>query len=336
MKKTFLLIAASAMIFAGCGQKEVKTEEVRTENVKVQKLEPQEINRNVEYSVTLEGYEEINISPSVQGTIEHIYVEPGAKVSAGTLLVRMDQTQLNSAKVQKNILAVELARAEALLKAGNIAQSVYDQLKAQYDVAVEQEAFLYRNTFVKSPISGVIAAKNYEKGEMYSPARPIFKVSQISMLKAFINIPESYFPQIKKGMSLDILSDIYPQEVFSGKIEIVYPTIDPLTHTFTVKVIIPNGAQKLRPGMFARTTLSLGRVNAIVVPYQAVLKQQGSNQRYVFVHRNGEAKRIAVTLGQRFDDKTEIVSDEIKQGDELVVVGQARLVDEVKLNVLQD
>ena len=332
MKKT-LLLAATAIIFVGCGQKETKTEEVKVENVKVQKLETQEINRNVEYSVTLEGYEEVNISPSVQGTIEQIYVEPGAKVSAGTLLARIDQTQLNSAKVQKNTLAVELARAEALLQSGNIAQSVYDQLKAQYDVAVEQEAFLQKNTFVKSPISGVIATKNYENGEMYSPARPILKVSQISVLKAFINIPESYFPQIKEGMSIDVLSDIYPTETFKGKIEIKYPTIDVSTHTFTVKVSIPNSAQKLRPGMFARTTLSLGKVDAIVVPYQAVLKQQGSNERYVFVNRGGESKRISVILGQRFDDMTEIISNEIQKTDELVVVGQARLVDGVKLNV---
>jgi len=336
MKKSFFLIAASALIFAGCGKKEAKTQEVKTENVKVQTLEPQEINRNVEYSTTLEGYEEVNISPSVQGTIERIYVEPGTKVAQGQLIVRVDQTQLNAAKVQRNALAVELARTEALLKSGNIAQSVYDQLKAQYDVSVEQEAFLQRNTFVKSPISGVVASKNYEKGEMYSPAKPIFKISQLSTLKAYINIPESYFPQIKQGMPLEVTSDIYPTETFKGKIEIVYPTIDASTHTFTAKVVIPNANQKLRPGMFARTILSLGKVNAKVVPYQAVLKQQGSNERYVFVNRDGKAKRITVLLGQRFDDNTEIISDEIKQGDQLIVVGQARLVDGVKLNIIND
>ena len=333
MKRTLLLFAASALIFAGCGKKEAKTEEVKTENVKVQSLEPQEIMRNVDYSATLEGYEEINISPSVQGTIERIYVEPGAKVAQGQLIVRIDQTQLNSAKVQKNTLAVELARTEALLKSGNIAQSVYDQLKAQYDMAAEQEAFLQKNTFVKSPISGVVAAKNYENGEMYSPAKSILKISQISVLKAFINIPESYFPQIKQGMALDIFSDIYQGETFKGKIEIVYPTIEPSTHTFTAKVVIQNANQKLRPGMFVRTTLALGKVNAIVVPYQAVLKQQGSNERYVFVARDGSAKRIAVTLGQRFDDKTEIVSTELQPDDKLIVVGQARLVDGVKINI---
>ena len=235
--------------------------------------------------------------------------------------------------MQINTLGVELARTEALLKSGNIAQSVYDQLKSQYDVAVENKAFLEKNTFVKAPFAGVIAAKNYENGEMYSPQLPILKLSQISRLKAYINIPESYFPVVKKGMSLEIVSDIYPKETFNGKIEIIYPTIDPSTHTFTVKLDIPNGSQKLRPGMFARTTLTLGKVDAIVVPYQAVLKQQGANDRYVFVNRNGEAKRVAVTLGQRFDDQTEIISSEIREGDELVVVGQARLVEGAKINI---
>ena len=333
MKKSFLLIAAAALIFAGCGQKEAKTAEVRVENVKVQKLEPQEVNRTAEYSTTLAGYEEVNISPSVQGTIERICVEPGAKVSAGQLLVIIDQTQLNSAKIQKSTLATDLARSEALLKSGNIAQSVYDQIKAQYDVAAEQEKFLQKNTFVKAPISGVIAAKNYEAGEMYSPAMPILKITQLPVLKAYINIPESYFPIVKEGMHLDILCDIYPDGVFNGKIEIKYPTIDPVTHTFTAKVVITNTNQQLRPGMFVRTALVLGKVKTMLVPYQAVLKQQGSNDRFVFINDNGKAKRVAVTLGDRFDDQTEIISKEIKEGDEVVVVGQSRLVDEVKLNV---
>ncbi|MDR2653446.1 MAG: efflux RND transporter periplasmic adaptor subunit [Prevotellaceae bacterium] len=335
MKKTSILVLGLTLVFASCGNKETKTNEVKSENVKVQKLEQEEITRNVEYSTTLQGYEEINISPSLQGNIEHIYVEPNTKVIAGTLLVRMDQTQLNVVKVQKNTLGVELARMEALLKSGNIAQSVYDQMKSQYDAAVENEQYLEKNTFVKSPISGVVASKNYEDGEMYSPAKPIMQIVQLSVLKAYINIPESYFPQIKQGLPLEIVSDIYPKEIFKGKIEIVYPTVDPTTHTFTAKVVIPNGTQKLRPGMFVRTMLPLGKAKAIIAPYQAVLKQQGSNERYIFINDNGNAKRIAVTLGQRFDDKIEIISSEIKEGDKLVVVGQARLVGGAKLNIIE-
>lgn len=335
MKKSFLLIMASALMLTSCGggsdtQKDVKE---KVENVEVMKLTPRTIDRDVAYSTTLEGYEQVNISPSIQGAIGRIHVEPGARVAAGQILVTLDQTQLNASKLQFNNLAVELARSEALLKAGNLAQRVYDQQKAQYDVAAENIAFLQKNTFVRAPFSGVVTAKNYEDGEMYSPAKPILQLAQISRLRAYINIPESYFPQIKPNMPLEIKSDIYPDKVFKGKIEIVYPTIDPSTHTFTVKLDIPNPSQQLRPGMFAHTTLSLGKVEAIVVPYQAVLKQQGANDRYVFVKRGDTAHRIGVTLGQRFDDMTEIISPELKSDDELIVVGQSRLVDGVKVQI---
>jgi len=70
-----------------------------------------------------------------------------------------------------------------------------------------------------------------------------------------------------------------------------------------------------------------------VVPALAVLKLQGANDRYVFLNKNGKAKRVGVTLGRRFEDQGEIISDEIKEGDELVVVGQSRLVDGSPLSI---
>ena len=88
--------------------------------------------------------------------------------------------------------------------------------------------------------------------------------------------------------------------------------------------------------MYAKTTLSLGQVKAIMVPYQAVLKLQGSNDRYVFVNENGAARRVTVKLGQRFDDQIEIISDELQEGMELIVVGQARLVDGVALEIVSE
>jgi RND family efflux transporter MFP subunit len=134
-------------------------------------------------------------------------------------------------------------------------------------------------------------------------------------------------------MPLTITSDIYPDKSFNAEIEIVYPTIDPSTHTNRIQVKIPNGNETLRPGMYANVSVSFGQVQTMIVPYQAVLKLQGANERYVFLNEGGKAKRVTVTLGQRFDDQTEIISDQIKAGVEIVVVGQARLIDGEKLNI---
>ena len=81
--------------------------------------------------------------------------------------------------------------------------------------------------------------------------------------------------------------------------------------------------------------LELEKVEAFVVPALAVLKLQGSNERYLFLEENGRARRITVEPGERFDEMVEIVSDEIQPGDNLIVAGQARLLDGVAVNVAE-
>ena len=247
----------------------------------------------------------------------------------------MDQNQYNTTKLTYTNLTIEMQRMKALRESGSISQQMYDQTELSYNQTKETLDFLEQNTFVKAPFQGVISAKNYEDGELYS-GQPILVLTQINKLKSLINIPETYFPMVKKGMDLTLTTEIYPGREFPASIEVVYPTIDAASHTFQAKLRIPNAQEVLRPGMYAKTTLSLGQVKAIMVPYQAVLKLQGSNDRYVFVNENGTAKRVAVTLGQRFDDQIEIISDELQEGMELIVVGQARLVDGVALEIVSE
>ncbi len=343
MNKTIKLAAVALAIVSlvACGgkkdEKAASTTKKEVEKVQIQELKSQRIAKQLELSTTLEGYETMNISPSITGHIEHIYVQVGSRVAKGAMLVRMDQTQLNTTRINLASTKTELDRVTALKASGSISEQVYDQTKAAYDQLVESERFQSENTFVKAQFAGVISAKNYEDGEMYTGA-PILQLCQISRLKAIINIPESYFPLVKQGMKVQVYSDIYPDKVFPATIEIVYPTIDPSTHTFQAKLNIPNSGEKIRPGMYVRTTLALGEIDAIVVPYQSVLKLTGSNDRYVFVEEDGIARRVAVTLGQRFDDKIEILPvtpGELKEGDHLVVTGQARLVDGSKLEVVE-
>ena len=321
----------SALLFAGCKEEEEKTEE-RIEPVKVQTLELRSFERITNLSVVLQGYETQNVAPSVTGIIKKIYVEESSRVKKGDMLVMMDEMQYNTAKLTFANLGVELARTEALLKTGSATKQAYDNLKTQYDQTKENLQFLQENTYVRANFSGVVSAKNYENGELYS-GQPILTITQIGTLKAEVNVPEGYFPQVKEGMKLDILSDIYPNVKFPATVEKVFPTVDASSHTFTIKVKIPNASEKLRPGMYTQASLRLGIDSAIVVPYQAVLKLQGSNERYVFLNNNGVAKRVSVRMGQRFDDEVELISSEIKVGDELVVEGEARLVDGSKLEI---
>jgi RND family efflux transporter MFP subunit len=136
-------------------------------------------------------------------------------------------------------------------------------------------------------------------------------------------------------MKLTLATEIYPGQTFPATVEVVYPTIDPSSHTFQCKIVIPNSRNLLRPGMYVTTTIGLGKANALIIPYQAVEKLVGANDRYVFVVEDGRAKRVAVTLGQRFDQDIEIIAPEIVPGVEVVTTGQHKLVDGVKVNVVK-
>ena len=333
MKKIVLLMAA-AVCLIGCGKKDAQAtqEAERVEVVSTMILENHEIERVINISTNLQSYLTQNVSPSLQGKIEHIFVEVGDRVKEGDMLVRMDQNQYLTSKIQLANLEVEIGRLEALLETGSVSQQAYDQTKVAYDQLKQNLSFLEQNTYVKAPFSGVVAAKTYEDGELYT-GQPIVVLNQVKKLKALIAVPESYYPLIKEGMELTVKSDIYPDEEFPATIEIVYPTIDASSHTFQCKIVVPNADEKLRPGMYVTTTLGLGKENTIVVPYQSVEKLIGSNDRYVFINENGYAKRVSVKLGQRFDENIEIIAPEIQPGVEYIHVGQNKLVDGVKIEV---
>ena len=335
MMKRIFIYTLAALALTACGKTTTTEQAERVEQVRTTVLHEQEIEREISVSGNLQGYLTINVAPSLTGKIEHIFCEVGDNVAKGQSLVTMDQTQYKTTKISLANLETEKNRIEMLLRTGSATQQQYDQIQTQYNSTKEQLEFLQVNTYCKAPFAGTILAKNYEDGELYG-GQPIMVLSQIDKLKALIAIPESYFPKFKQGMKLTLTSEIYPDQVFPATVEVVYPSIDASSHTFQVKIVIPNAKRLLRPGMYVTTTIGLGKVKTIVAPYQAVEKLVGANDRYVFVNENGRAKRVAVELGQRFDQQIEIISPEIVDGVEMVTVGQHKLVDGVKLNVVTD
>ena len=334
MKKIVLMMAA-AVCLIGCGKKDAQATQQEAERVEVvscMTLQDQEIERVFTVSTNLQGYLTQNVAPSLTGKIEHIYVEVGDEVKAGDMLVRMDQNQYLTSKIQLANLEIEMGRLEALLETGSVSQQTYDQTKVGYDQLKQNLSFLETNTYVKAPFDGVISAKTYEDGELYG-GQPIVVLTQVKKLKALIAVPEKYYPLIQEGMKLTVKSEVYPEETFPATIEVVYATIDAASHTFQCKIVIPNASEKLRAGMYVTTTLGLGKENTIVVPYQSVEKLIGSNERFVFINENGYAKRVSVKLGQRFDEQIEIIAPEIHAGVEYIYKGQSKLVDGVKIEV---
>ncbi|HOU98217.1 MAG TPA: efflux RND transporter periplasmic adaptor subunit [Bacteroidales bacterium] len=340
MKKiSFILFLASTIFFVSCKPKNNEEKKVETEIplIKTMVIEKKNIDRTVTYSANIMAYEENHLAPAAAGRVDKILVDVGDVVTKGQTLVLLDRTNYNQTKIQFDKLKIDLLRMDSLYKVGGVSKQQYEQVKVQYDVTKNTLDFLEENTTLKSPINGVITGKYLNDGELFamSPVPSIGKPAIISIMnlnsvKLLVAIPEAYFPSVKRGMESIITLDIYPNKEFKGKIDKIYPTIDNMTKTFTVEIVIPNPNQLLRPGMFAKAELNLGKVESMLVPSYAVLKQTGSNERYVFVYQNGTAVRRVVQIGVILDDMLEVVSG-LNVNDELIFQGHTSLLDGMKV-----
>lgn len=342
----FYLITAIGLGFSSCTSEETKGEQSSVvkstgiERVRVIRLQQEEIDRVVEYSSTLQALNEVHMAPASPGKIEAIHVEVGDRVRKNQVLVQMNDAQLVQARIQKNNLETDYSRLQVLNQTGSISKQQFDQLESQYESAKENVAYLEDNTSLLAPFDGLVSGKYFEAGEMYSgsPVSSIGKAAILSVirtdkLKAVISVSEKYLPNVKKGMKADVRFDVYPDQVFAGEIFRIAPTINPQSRSFEVEVMLTNADNRLRPGMFGRVSLSLEKTQALVLPSIAVLKMQGSNNRYLFVDQNGKAKRMEVTVGKRYDDKVEVISDQLHAGDKIIIEGQLRLLDGVDVQV---
>ncbi len=339
MKKIKLQSIVFFMIvlgLAGCGKKADADKKVVEElpKVKIQQVSVRDVEQKLEMTATVMPEVKNSIAPSAPGRIRQILVEVGDRVQKGQKLVQMDVANLSNSETQIENTKRMYKRTQELFSVGGASQQELDNAKLQLDIAETNLKNLTENTFLLSPISGIVTAKNYDNGDMYSAQMPVLTVMQINPVKVLVNVSESYYSQVKKGMPVKVDFDIFPNEVFSGVVSLIYPTIDDRTRTFAVEIKMNNNNNRVRPGMFARVTMGFGSLKHIVVPDQSVIKQSGSGAHYVFLYKNGEVKYCEVELGQRLGNEYELISG-VADGDQVVVYGQANLVDGTKVEVVK-
>lgn len=349
MKATkFMLLAMMGLgviLITGCGQNKKKQEQ-QTDNdlvVKVESLQKHTLSNVLEYTANLEAWDKVDLAPASPGRIMSITVDVGDHVKAGQLLVQMDPTQYNQARLQYAQLQVDYKRMDSLVKVGAVSRQQYDQIKTQYDVAKNNVEFLEKNVFLKAPFSGVVTDKYFEEGELFSGTptsrtgkAAIITLQQLNTLKAYVDVPERYYNVVKVNTPADIKVDAIGDKTFKGKVSKIFPTIDPASRTYRVEIKIDNPSEILRPGMYARVTLDMGTAEALAVPSIAVLKLQGTNNFYIFKIEDNIAKQVFVERGRIFENYTEIISPNIKEGDMIVVVGQDKLYDGAKIKLVNN
>ncbi len=326
--------------FAACGKKDNTqiTSEVNViehaPKVKTEKVYLRSVNQNYEFTATVEPVVKNNINPTAPGRIRKIYVEVGDRVTVGQHLAQMDAVNLNNLETQIDNYKRMYNRVSELFEVGGASQQELDNAKLQLTIAETNLKNIQENTSLKSPITGIISARNYDNGDMYNGQQPILTVMQINPVILRINVSEMFFSKVKVGMPVEIKLDVYENESFEGKVSLVYPTIDERTRTFGVEVKLNNTQTKVRPGMFARVNINFGVIDKVVVSDRAIVKQAGSGARFVYLVEDGIVSFKQVVLGRRLDAEYELVSG-VENGDEIVISGQSKLSDGMAVEVIQ-
>lgn len=335
MKRMIYLAVLTPMIMLGCSKKQdaatANKEEIS--NVKVEVATSSEIDQVYEFSSTIDAEVKNYISSAGGTRIERIMVEVGDRVRKGQQLVKMESTNLMTTMAQLENLKTELDRMKALYASGGVSKQQLDQLQVQYDVAKKSADNLKENIYLTSPIDGVVTMRNFDNGDV-AATQPILQVMKINPVKVKINVSESFYTKVKVGMQVKLNTEIFEGEDFFGKISLIYPTIDPATRTFTCEIKINNANNKLKPGMFGRVELNLGKANTILVSDKAVIKQSGSNDRFVYIEKDGVVEYRKVEIGRRLGDKFEIIKG-VSEGDNVVITGQSKLLDGSKVKVIK-
>lgn len=341
MKTIFktIIIASAAVLAAGCGNNagkkavEAQVAQEAVPSVSVVEVSAREVPQTATYTSTVQPYVKNNIAPQMAGRITKINVEIGDFVKKGQVLAEIDKAQLQQAQLQLHNQEVELERLRALYDAGGLSKSDLDAIELSYNVTKTQVENLLENTVLCSPIDGVVTARNYDAGDMYTMSMPIYTVEQIKPVKLLVGISESDYTKVKKGDAVEITVDALPGQTFTGKVGKIYPTVDAATRTFLVEIVVPNNGNVLRPGMFARVTVTFGVNNNVVIPDVAVVKQQGSGERFVYIlNQDGTVNYQKVVLGRRMGAEYEVLEG-IPSGAKVVTGGQIRLKDGVKVTV---
>ena len=306
-----------------------------TPSVEVVTASKRDVTEESTYSSTIEAYATNNIMPQAGARIRKINVEVGDYVVKGQVLAEMDRLQLDQLELQIQNDEVEYARLKGLYEEGGVSQSDFEAAELGYKVRKTNYQNLLENTILRSPITGFVTARNFDKGDMFSMSAPLFTVQQVIPVKLLVGISENEYTKVKKGDTVSLTVDALPGRTFTGKVNRLYPTINAATHTFNAEVLVQNSDRALRPGMFARVKVVFGTNHRVVLPDQCIVKQEGTGQKFVYLLNTDETvSYVPVTLGRHMGTEYEVI-DGVLEGDSVVMKGQSTLKDGVKVIVLE-
>ncbi len=307
--------------------------------VSMTSLKEEEISGEVNINGTLEPKAELELMSETQGKVVKLYKRKGDKVSVGTLLLEVDneliQAQLIAAKAQFEKMGKDVARFEKLIKDDAITERDLEDARLglkQAEASYKSIQKKLEDTFIKSPISGVIHEDYIEIGSYLSIGKKVYDVVDVSRLKLDVKLPESYILEVKEGQKVEINTDVHPGETVEGKVVTIAQKADnTLKYEVEIEVLNNKKDLPLKAGMYAVANFQFAPKTSVIIERKAIT---GSlKEPSVYVVDDETARLRSIVIGRVFNDKVEVVSG-LKKGEKVVLSGQINLKDGTKVTAI--
>jgi RND family efflux transporter MFP subunit len=301
-------------------------------NVKTSTLKLETINNDISYTGTFEPNKETKVSADIQGKINSVLVDAGSIVKKGEVLIQLDNTllklQLQTVEIQIEGLEADVKRYTVLANADAIQGVQLEKTELGLRAARVQKSTLMEQiskTSIKAPFSGIVTAKLTEEGAFAAPGVPLLQITDISLLKFSVNVPENELSQFKLNQLYTLTADVFPETVLSGKV-IMTGSKANMGNSFPVQFLVHNTADlKIKSGMFGKMNLKNdSEAKYIIIPGSSIV---GTNiQPQVYAVKDGKAILKNITISTRFQNKA-VVSDGLNEGDVIIINGFINLFD---------
>jgi len=278
---------------------------------------------------TVTAAESATIAAKVSGVISTLPVSVGSAVRQGQVLARISAGEINAPLAQAETQLAQarrnLEREQRLLAKEASTRETVKNLEESVRIAEAARAqaqTMVGYTTLTAPISGLVAQKFANVGDLATPGAPLLTIENNNRLQVAVQVPEALLAQIKSG---DTLPLAIPAAAFTGpgRVVEIAPATDPTSRTATVKLAV--AAPGLRPGQFARVTLAGASTdNAISLPASAIVAF--GQMEKIFVVENSTAHLRLVRTGEKHDGRVEILAG-LAGSEQVVSEGAAQLSD---------
>lgn len=280
---------------------------------------------------TLAANESVVLRPETTGRITGILFTEGQPVKKGAKLFQIDdrmaRAELKQAESNLRLARLNFDRFRKLSATGAATKQRYDEASAQLGVA-QANVDLARTRIdyasINVPFDGVVGLRNVSPGDYVNMGQELANFVSYDPMKVNFSIPETQASKLAIGQSLDITVEALPDKVFQGEVYALDPQLDVEGRAVAVRARIPNPDLVLKPGYFARVSLTVMRKESALTLPEGAIVPQGNAKLVVLVAPDGTTSMVPVTLGERMAGEVEIISG-VSEGDKVVASGQMKL-----------